>query len=1411
MTLTSPIGNSVTLIGPADKNGTNPSPIVPVEHDITFVPSGAVASPDPDLPIDWTNNNVDWGANPPYTGSYFPFNGDFAVEFKQGNVNGIWELTIEDAFINDVGLLRAVELDFCDDSDIVCSPCESRSGAFPSDQMILCSGSDFDYRGAFMEDNFDSSLYLDQFLVYSENVLIGYDIPVDFSMLSPGMYSIYNINVDLEDSAAIQTDLEGLSREEMEEYIDNPGGDYCISRSEQLNVQINEPGDSITLTTAILCNGDFEVFRGDTIRASGTYVYSSESCDSILILPVVSSELVIESIEDTVYIDCNLGGADLNVVATSNETVLYTWTDPGGSEVSTDSFHFQTSPGIVFLEVDDGFCTQDLLFVVVDPVDTMEIEINASIIDLNCRDDSSLISITANFNIQSYTWRFLDSIIGTSESIIIDQMGSYYVDVLGTNGCTKRDTINIVDSRGTPDVELVYDDISCLNSEVVAEVISASNHTYVWSDADSNPLSDSSNLLIDLGGNYNVQVSNDAFCDTLILFTVLADTTSIFINNIPSERILNCEITEIELNPIFGGRELESVHWSNEFEPNLSTDPSIVVSQAATYSLIATAENGCEDSVGILIGIDTISPEVLLTGGQINCTDPVIVVEAISNSTDILYAWSGPFDAQLSDSTIQVSVPSVYTVGLLDTINECLTIDTIAIQSDGESPMISIVGDSVLNCLNNEILVFNSTAGLNNPKWILPNGDSVLSDSILITQSGDYIFTAVASNGCSGSISWSVADDVGIEPLELPDSIFLNCTTPQINLTPTIPPSVRQIEWVVNNDTITAATFQVSAATIIQTNVYYNNGCFDSYIITVMEDMVLPEINIVNDTIDCNNPIVNIGTTIMSDRYNYIWMGAYDGRGDTSFVMVSNPEIITLRIEDTVNGCTASQSVTVTEDTEVLTPTIFRTVVLACDIPVGRIDVSADQEISVEWTDPDGTVFMSPQGVVDRAGPYSIRVIGENGCEFFTDWMVTDIREPVSVAIDTFYTFDCIQPEITVQPTLLEPNSNVFWIYSNSDTISANLQDVTFGTELESVYIVDEAQCDTLIPLSFEVDTTALIANIITPDSVNCDGQDINLIASNPGGSYEVMWEQNGMPNLFEDLSAVATSSGTYSIEIRNTENGCVSVDSVVIRLSDMPIIGAEFTVEGEICLGDMNGSFVLQNVVGGNGASTTMFNNQAVVVDQDVFNLAAGSYPLNIVDDFGCQWDTLLSIDPGIAYNVDLGSDLTVNRGESVLILPTYSGSQPMLNEFNPALSNVSLDTIVISPSSSGILSVISTSIEGCIAADSLFITLNNNLDAIRLFVPNVVSLLSASENNILRVELPDDIVSIDFFKIFDRWGQEIVSFSDIVPGVPLPVWDGSFNGELVEAGVYIYAYQITTVIDGAQKLISGDITVIR
>lgn len=89
-------------------------------------------------------------------------------------------------------------------------------------------------------------------------------------------------------------------------------------------------------------------------------------------------------------------------------------------------------------------------------------------------------------------------------------------------------------------------------------------------------------------------------------------------------------------------------------------------------------------------------------------------------------------------------------------------------------------------------------------------------------------------------------------------------------------------------------------------------------------------------------------------------------------------------------------------------------------------------------------------------------------------------------------------------------------------------------------------------------------------------------------------------------------------------------------------------------------------------------------------------------------------------------------------------------------------------------------------------------------IHVPTGFSPNGDNQNDVFQLIVGQDVQSFTFF-VYDRWGNRMVHTGD-----PAFQWDGTFNGELVNSGVYAYMYEVTYT-DGTHEWHTGNITVIR
>jgi hypothetical protein len=272
ITLTSPAGQSVTLIGPIGLFG----PTDFTTWNVQFVPCGDPATPDPGFSATW-NNNQPWGLNNTYTGIYYPNNGCLE-NFNSGPVNGTWTLTVVDGQGNDVGNFYDYEIIFCDPSGINCFSCAANAGALPQPDVNACQGA------ASLNLNLPPTWtpastqppaadYGYTYIISGPGgVILDITDNTDLTGFDPGTYTICGLSYLLADFGDIPTPNGTLTTAQLVAQLNGTTPPFCGKiTSNCVNVVIKPVPDDVEETVEI-CAPDCYLFFNQTYCQSGTYV-----------------------------------------------------------------------------------------------------------------------------------------------------------------------------------------------------------------------------------------------------------------------------------------------------------------------------------------------------------------------------------------------------------------------------------------------------------------------------------------------------------------------------------------------------------------------------------------------------------------------------------------------------------------------------------------------------------------------------------------------------------------------------------------------------------------------------------------------------------------------------------------------------------------------------------------------------------------------------------------------------------------------------------------------------------------------------------------------------------------------------------------------------------------------------------
>jgi gliding motility-associated-like protein len=344
-------------------------------------------------------------------------------------------------------------------------------------------------------------------------------------------------------------------------------------------------------------------------------------------------------------------------------------------------------------------------------------------------------------------------------------------------------------------------------------------------------------------------------------------------------------------------------------------------------------------------------------------------------------------------------------------------------------------------------------------------------------------------------------------------------------------------------------------------------------------------------------------------------------------------------------------------------------------------------------------------------------------------------------------------------------------------------------------------------PTTLEGTSTATVAidSNLTVDAGSdltiCDGASATLGAVSNGAGFS--WLPTAGLDNPTALSPRASPQTTTKYFLTATLGVCSHTDSVLVNVNPAPV--ADAGNDTSIC----SGQSVQLGGSGGQGYQWTPSTNldQPASADPNVTRPPSSiTYHLVVTGVNSCPSinDAQVTVTVTPPPKVFAGQDTTVLTGESILLHASDVNNSGFNSySWTPAtgLSNPSIPNPVATPQQTTTYTVLAETADGC--EGSAGVTLKV-FTRIGIFVPNAFTPNGDGHNDILRA-VPLGIKTFHYFSVFNRTGQRIFFTAN-----PSEGWDGSFNGQLQNTGVYVW---IAAGIDLNGHLIqrNGTVTLIR
>ena len=305
---------------------------------------------------------------------------------------------------------------------------------------------------------------------------------------------------------------------------------------------------------------------------------------------------------------------------------------------------------------------------------------------------------------------------------------------------------------------------------------------------------------------------------------------------------------------------------------------------------------------------------------------------------------------------------------------------------------------------------------------------------------------------------------------------------------------------------------------------------------------------------------------------------------------------------------------------------------------------------------------------------------------------------------------------------------------------------------------------------------------------ISCAGGDDGTLEIFPEGGfppYTYQWSNGATSQKVTDLEA-----DSIAVTITDTRNCDYQV---LFELTEPDSLYIEIDSMKPSC--DSLPTGLIEVVFGDGGVEPYEYSIQGIgnSVRGQFKNLAPGNYTLIAMDANGCRQEFPTEL-PG----PDI-PELVFNRNEfSELATPIKINVQSNVDldivqwSTEDGLSCYDCLTPTATPNETTTYTIIATSFDGCVTSEEITVNIDKRRD---VYVPNVFSPNGDGHNDRFTVFGGLEVASVLKLGVYSRWGEMIFNQNNFPANDPSLGWDGTFNGQKVAFGTYIWDAKILFV----------------
>ncbi|MBN8701568.1 MAG: gliding motility-associated C-terminal domain-containing protein [Bacteroidetes bacterium] len=811
--------------------------------------------------------------------------------------------------------------------------------------------------------------------------------------------------------------------------------------------------------------------------------------------------------------------------------------------------------------------------------------------DATCGLCDGVIAVSPTGGTTPYTFAW--NTASTASSVSALCVGIYTVVVTDANNCSQ--TLNVpVSNPNGPAIGLTTTSVTCFGFCDGTAISAASGatppYTYLWSNASTD-----TSITGLCAGNYNIQLSDNAGCVSIQLFTVSAPAVvSGNASNTTPTCFGNCDGAIVMSGT--GGISPYSYLWNTT-----ETTSSISALCAGNYTVTITDFNGCSTDV-----VTTLTPPAVLTvtntvtNPGCGLCDGVVTLSPLGGSSPYTFNWS---NGQTGQSITGVCAGSIsYTV---QDANSCTQSGVIVINSSN-GPTGETITTTSVTCfgLCNGVASITPIGGTAPYTYDWGGGQTGQTISGLCV--GDYSVQITDGQSCVRTATLQILEPSVLATTSVVTDATCGLCDGGISVTPNGGTSPYTYLW---DDGSTNNNVSLLCIGVYTVTVRDANNCSQTSSIPVSNPNG-PSLTLTTTSVNCYGACTGSATAIVSGvmgPYTYSWSNS--NTTDTLITNVCGGNY-SIKVSDnlgcaTINVFTIDEPAQFIENATITSPTCGQ-----CNGLITLAPTGGTLPISYQWNTGDTITTVSNV----CAGAYNLLVTDGNNCTKSITYPVSNTGGPTGETITTTSVscFGQCTGTATVTPVGGTAPYTYLWLVLGNTTNSVT------GLCADDYYIQvsDANSCIRTTSLSIaEPPTFTINPTVVAPTCGVCDG----VITLNPTGGtspYTFSWNTGDVTAAVSNLCA-----GNYSVTVSDV-TGCPTAYQVALN---NPGISVAVITTSVSCFGVCDGT-ATSIVTGTNTPFTYSWNNGDT--NANTTGLCDGNYSMQVTDNIGCIAVTSFSID---------------------------------------------------------------------------------------------------------------------------------------------------------------------------------------